>query len=458
VAGSPSLARRTVIILVLSQISAFAIGWIANTGLRIVGADRLVSRLDDLALPRMTKLIVASLTRDESGSIFISPVPELIEETNLNPRLRYAVFNKLGEPLRGSSPELVPYLKKVLSISSEHAHFVLPEDPSSPALGFMELRRTPFGRMHVAIYRPEFRLEDIWHSIAEDFKELSIYVVGAALMATGAAWVAVRHGLKPLRAIAVKAAQIDIDSLDQRLETKDVPVEISPLITAINEALIRVDAGVHRQRRFTANASHELRTPLAVMRAQLENARPTALNQDLLSQASALGAIVEQLLISARLSEGHVSMDQVIDLNATTTEIVENLLPLAIRRDRSIDLDLPTDTVRVRGNRRAIASVIVNLIDNALRAEPKGGVVIVRISDNANLEVMDHGAGIPESDRQQIFEPFWRKSELTEGTGLGLAIAKEIMDRHGGRILVEETLGGGATFKLSFPSSTEIAF
>ena len=96
-------------------------------------------------------------------------------------------------------------------------------------------------------------------------------------------------------------------------------------------------------------------------------------------------------------------------------------------------------------------SVITNLVDNALRAEPEGGTVILRVGADAIVEVVDHGAGAAERDRQLVFEPFWRKSEATPGAGLGLAIAKELLDALGGRIWVEDTPGGGATFKLSFP-------
>jgi signal transduction histidine kinase len=119
--------------------------------------------------------------------------------------------------------------------------------------------------------------------------------------------------------------------------------------------------------------------------------------------------------------------------------------------DRFIDFESGGAPVIVRGNRRAIESVVANLIDNALRAEPAGGTVIARVLADAGVEVIDHGAGVAECDRELIFEPFWRKSEATPGTGLGLSIARELMEAHHGRILVEATPGGGATFEIWFP-------
>ncbi len=95
--------------------------------------------------------------------------------------------------------------------------------------------------------------------------------------------------------------------------------------------------------------------------------------------------------------------------------------------------------------------MLANLIDNALHAEPEGGLVLVKVTGRAVVEVIDHGEGVAECDREMIFEPFWRKSETRPGTGLGLSIARELVSMHGGHIWVEETPGGGATFKLAFP-------
>ena len=112
----------------------------------------------------------------------------------------------------------------------------------------------------------------------------------------------------------------------------------------------------------------------------------------------------------------------------------------------------------IRGSEFALQSVIANLVDNALRAEPAGGTVNLRVGADAIVEVIDHGEGVAEMDRELIFEAFWRKSEQTPGAGLGLAIAKELMGALGGRIWVEETPGGGATFKLSFPPIGQAAY
>ena len=215
-------------------------------------------------------------------------------------------------------------------------------------------------------------------------------------------------------------------------------------------ALKRLDADAMRLRRFTANAAHELRTPVAILGARLDAPEEQSFKNDLKRDARRIRNIVEQLLASARLGGAATPLGESIDLVAATQSVVTDAALLAIKNGRQIAVEAPARSVRIYGDRLAIESVIANLVDNALRAEPRGGAVLVRVRAEAVVEVVDHGAGVAPADRTQIFEPFWRKTNATPGSGLGLAIAKELMDRHAGRIWVEETEAGGATFKLSF--------
>ncbi|WP_292534256.1 HAMP domain-containing sensor histidine kinase [Methylocystis sp.] len=449
--GDPSLTRRIVGYLVVSQIAAFVIGWLLTVGLGLAGVDRFTSSWDELGAERATKMVIASLIRDESGLVRIEPIPELQAENLRAPQMMIAAFDfSTKAPIAGSSKELVGALEKVIEVNSTHAHFVLPSDPKTPPLGFMEPRWTRFGRMYMAVYRTKFRWDDIFHSMKSSLQWLIAYVVAAILMSTGTAWFAVRRGLTPLRAVADEAAHIDMNSLHKQLPVGGVPTEITPLVKAMNNALDRLAASAVRMRRYTANAAHELRTPIAVLRARLDNLEETPVKGDLLCDASRLQAVVEQMLIAARLTEQQATLDQEVDLAKSIRKVILGYLQLAIECDRMIEFEAGTSPVITQGNQRAIESIVANLVDNALRAEPTGGTVLVRVGDDAVVEVIDHGEGVAPSDREMIFEPFWRKSEATPGTGLGLAIAKELMDKHGGRIWVEETSSGGATFKISF--------
>jgi signal transduction histidine kinase len=172
---------------------------------------------------------------------------------------------------------------------------------------------------------------------------------------------------------------------------------------------------------------------------------------ELQRDATRIRTILEQLLVLAQIEErGEGKAPPELDLGSALLAIVADLMPLAFQNNRQIEFDAPDAGISVLAYRWAVESVVTNLIENAMRVEPASGVVIVRLTPDAIVEIIDHGPGIALEDCDMIFEPFWRKSDSTPGTGLGLAIAKELMEKQGGRLWAEETPGGGATFKLAF--------
>ena len=190
---------------------------------------------------------------------------------------------------------------------------------------------------------------------------------------------------------------------------------------------------------------------MAILTARLDAPKTSSFLVDLQRDAHRIRNIVEQLLSATRLSERPAEIGHEVDLVAMSHSKAADAMLIAIQHGQQIEFEGPSTPVIVRGNRLALESVISNLIDNALRAEPEGGTVLVRVSSDATVEVVDHGEGVSKSDQGKIFEPFWRKSEVMPGSGLGLAIAKDLIEKHNGRIWVEVTRGGGATFKLWLP-------
>jgi signal transduction histidine kinase len=223
----------------------------------------------------------------------------------------------------------------------------------------------------------------------------------------------------------------------------------------VNTALARVDAGVARERRFLANSAHELRTPVAILRSRVESLDHTPIDQvkrELKRDVQRVQTLLEQLLVLAQIEEQATKKKApLVDLGEVVMQAVADYSPLAVSNGRQVSYEPPPAPVTVRAYPWAIESVVMNLIGNAVRAEPQGGVVVVRVSTDASIEVIDHGEGVVKSDREMIFEPFCRKDERRPGTGLGLAIARELIGKLQGRIWVEDTEGGGATFKVSLP-------
>jgi len=444
-----TLARRVVLHLVAAQLAAFSCAWIALLGLGLFDIGPWSGSFSELAVVRSIHQVVDSLARGPDGRLRIEPDAALRAEMARAPGLIFAAFDDgSGEPVDGSASDLVATLAPLIDITPLHTHFALRGAAKTAPLGYMERKWTPFGRMHVAVHGQTFRPDDLIYRFIDDFRWLGNYLVAMVVVSVAVAAYAVRRGLAPLRAIARDAAHIDIGSLDQRLEPRGVPAELDPLVEAVNTALSRLDAGVAGQRRFTANAAHELRTPVAILSARLDAPEKPGFKDDLKRDARRIRNIVEQLLAFARLEARPVDLSETIDLVAMAKTIVSDAVLLAIKGGRQIDFEASTLPVMVRGNRAALESVLANLIDNAVRAEPAGGAVLVRVDADARIFVVDHGEGVAETEREMIFEPFWRKRDSKPGLGLGLAIAKDLIDRHGGRIRVEATPGGGATFVL----------
>jgi signal transduction histidine kinase len=211
--------------------------------------------------------------------------------------------------------------------------------------------------------------------------------------------------------------------------------------------LIRIEDGVAKQRLYAANAAHELRTPVAILAIHVDSLPETPLKAKLQLDAVRIGTLVEQLVTVARLGQNALAMDDEVDLVAIARAVIADRAPIAFRNGRELAFETERATMKLRGNAAALSSAIANVVDNAIRAEPESGTVLVRLSEHGYLDVIDHGGGISPEDIPLIFEPFWRKSEQTSGTGLGLAIVREISERHGILVAVHATQGGGATFR-----------
>src|SRR5690606_12036951 len=139
---------------------------------------------------------------------------------------------------------------------------------------------------------------------------------------------------------------------------------------------------------------------------------------------------------------------------ALLRELIGDLAPLARRSSRMIALEAGQPSAGVFGQPDALRSALATLIDNAIRAEPAGGTVLVTVTVDqvmVDVSVIDHGSGVDRADRDQVFQPFWRRDSHWKGTGLGLAIARRIAEAHAGTIRLDDTPGGGATFRLSVP-------
>ncbi|MEJ2084156.1 MAG: ATP-binding protein [Acidobacteriota bacterium] len=222
------------------------------------------------------------------------------------------------------------------------------------------------------------------------------------------------------------------------------------------------------RRDFVANVSHELKTPLTAIRGFAETLRDGAINDGetahrfldrILQQCSRLQALLEDLLTLSRLEslEGKVEAD-VVPLASLVQDCLEPIDPQV--EEKQIRVEVSTEAhSTVQGDREALERLVINLLDNAVKYNRVGGSVTIRLgaeNDEAILEVVDTGIGIPAGSLNRVFERFYRvdkgRSRDEGGTGLGLAIVKHVAQLHGGRVEVSSELGRGSRFRVRLPT------
>jgi signal transduction histidine kinase len=317
--------------------------------------------------------------------------------------------------------------------------------------GFTKKIDSRIGPLSVTVARAADANEFV-HSVLREFvfdiAWIIPIVVGATLLI---GVLGIRRGLRPLRQASERAAAIDPGSISVRLPEQDLPVEVRPLVEAMNRALDRLERGFAVQREFTANAAHELRTPLSIVTAGLEQLGGNGEVEKLREDVTRMNRLVEQLLRVARLDAVALGALDTVDLSTVAADVVVYMAPLAISQGRSIAVLGTERPAHVKGNRHAIEDAIRNLVENAVAHAPPSTEVVITVDPAGSISVADHGAGVRPEDRDRIFDRFWRGLGASgSGAGLGLAIVREIMKAHQGRVEVKDNPGGGAVFKLLF--------
>ena len=260
-----------------------------------------------------------------------------------------------------------------------------------------------------------------------------------------------RRAIAPLWKASEEASNIGPARTDIRLPTEQIPREIMPLVTAVNQALDRLEDGFRVQRQFTADAAHQLRTPLAILRTRIETLGDGAARQALHADIEAMSRIVAQLLEIAELDTLVLDPDETADLRAVCAEVVGSIAPFAIAQHKDIALKGTDAPVLIHGNFEMLQRAIFNLAENAIKFTARDTSVDVEVGDDGVVRVRDCGPGIAEAERELIFQRFWRRDrQRSDGAGLGLSIVRGVADDHAATVAVENLPGGGAEFTLRF--------
>lgn len=391
-------------------------------------------------------------------------------------KLAFQVLDDSGQVLLQSASAPADLLRRMVvdfhqQAAKPHGHEG--EEPfSSMGTDLLGYHSVPLGHYHWRVFMLHDPLASKWILVAERddvrgelvekiaMRSLLPDLVGLPLLAL-LVWVAVGMGLLPLQQMVNFLKNRDPDNLAP-LVLAPLPSELEPMAASLNRLLQQVNVLLEREKRFLADAAHELRTPLAVLRIHAQNAvsaviaeeRDAALAQ-LIGGVDRATRVVTQLLTLARLEPNAVQLAmQTFDLAAFVRQELAELIPLALERDQELTLDLDeTADLLLRGDAPSLGILLQNLVGNALQYTPEGGRIQIALQgqgDSLLLSVQDSGPGVPQEQREQLFQRFYRQGP-GQGAGLGLSIVQRIVELHRGEISLHTAALGGLEVRVRLP-------
>ncbi|MBN3813997.1 ATP-binding protein [Paraburkholderia sp. Ac-20347] len=268
----------------------------------------------------------------------------------------------------------------------------------------------------------------------------------------------VARGLAPVGALSALLAARSSTMLGPLKLDGSVPIELRPLVEALNDLLARLNTASQAQRTFIADAAHELRSPLAALKLQLQAALRDGtltgepqMTERIATRLNRLIRLVQQLLTLAREDAQPELPVAAVSLRRLSEQAIGDFSLLA--EDKQIDLGLEVrppvnedDACNVAADPHGLATLLNNLIDNAIRYTPPGGridLVLTRTGERLGFEVVDNGPGIPEEHLGRVLDRFYRGNHVPgTGSGLGLSIAMRIAQRHDLTLVLRNNSGG----------------
>lgn len=331
-----------------------------------------------------------------------------------------------------------------------------------------------FGLQRAGFYIQVAQPMSVREALARHLALKILWPIGLLLpIVIGLVLVVVRRGLSPVRALSDLLATRNLASLDPLQLDASAPEELRPLIDALNDLLARLSAASQTQRTFIADAAHELRTPLAALKLQYQAAlRDGSLNGDpealerIAARLNRVIRLVHQLLTLARADAQTEAPSSSVSLRRIAEETIGEFSLLA--EEKRIDLGIesrapvtPDDACEVHGDAHGLATIVGNLLDNAIRYTPPGGkidFVLTRDAQGVGFEVIDNGPGIAPHDLGRVLDRFYRgNANHGAGSGLGLSIVSTIAARQGLSLTLANNREQGLTVTVDGFKSADIA-
>ena len=313
-------------------------------------------------------------------------------------------------------------------------------------------------------------LDALQRTFAQARNAIASIVAAAVLAVIALSLLIARQVTEPINELARTMRQSGTDLLERRVAIRKRTDEIGQLAESFDDLLARLGESFARERQFISDASHELKTPLTSIKANAQlllrwgNSDATVLHDSLetiAGESGTLAGIVNGMLTLAKADRGDAVLDDPVWLGEVTAEAVSLAQPRAREKGLELSVRVERDAI-VIGDASLLRQLASNLIDNAIKFTERGAVRVSvgSTSNRAWLDVSDTGPGIPQDELSRIFERFYRadkaRSRDVPGTGLGLAIVSSIARVHGGSVGATTLLGGGASFRATFPVTSPL--
>ncbi|MEF8725037.1 MAG: sensor histidine kinase [Candidatus Accumulibacter phosphatis] len=459
-----SLRRSLLRALVLPIATALLTGGVF--GYR--AAEKVVSSAYDQSLSNLANGI-ANRARVENGEVTIalSPEAEALLRTDTVDDIYFRVRDDFGRIIAGDADLPPPETSESDTAAGSPTPFV--ETSTSAGATATGSRISFFDAqfrdqsIRGVRFHPVVDGQGIYVTVAETLGKrraairdlllgfgLAVFLVLAAIAAV--VRYGITSGLASLHHLQSELAERSGEDLAP-VDLNQVPLEIHALVRALNALLTRLQDAHTAQRKFLQDAAHQLRTPLAGLQVQIELLRSQQTDQtvaaNLRQSVKRVTRLANQLLALARAEGAHYLMANAssVDLAKLIDEMLDDWLRIA--DEKKIDFGMQRDISTLAGDPTLLRELIANLVDNALKYTPAGGQVTLRcerVGDVVEIDVTDNGPGIPEHERERVFERFHRLPDApATGSGLGLAIARETVGGHRGSITVASGADGEGT-------------
>jgi len=372
----------------------------------------------------------------------------------------YLVSSDNFNPLRRSTTMINIELPK--SVQSAGYHFFTFYNEQYRIFSYQYLQSEHSGNvdLYIHVLRP---MEPIDNEVEQLFLLLLLMLPVPILLTGIGSWLIARHTMLPLHSLIKTVATINSESLDTQIPVIRLD-EVGQLTAAFNTFLIRLNGAFDSLRRFTSDASHELRTPLTVIRTQAEVTLQKPRNSDeyqknivsTLEEISRLENLTDTLLHLTRADAG---ITKHTFTNTNVSSIIEkwfdNFSPLADEKSIVFDSTI-SKNITLKIDTAVFECIIVNLFNNAIQYTPTKGKVQVLLTESSNtiqFSIQDSGPGIPDSEKQNVFNRFTRLQKTRHnatGSGLGLSVVMWAVKLHNGQVWVEDSCFGGSHFIVKF--------